>query len=117
MIRVGRILDLDFFKPGIFAWGLIEVTMDTDKTTHDSLISQKPADRAGSFPRIPRFLFPDNNLLCGYVPGVIVSAVYPPHHHTLPSRLFFLAQVHMIKRTSGYGTKSAVSNHSAHIAG
>jgi hypothetical protein len=41
MIRVCRILCLDFFKPGILAWGLIKVAMDTDKTTHVFSPSQK----------------------------------------------------------------------------
>ena len=34
MIRVCRILYLDFLKPGILAWRLIKVAMYTDKTTH-----------------------------------------------------------------------------------
>jgi hypothetical protein len=98
-MRVGRQLDLDFFKPGILAWGLIEVAMDTDKTTHYSLISQKPAGMTGSFPGIPRSLFPDNNLLCGYV-SVIVSAV-SLHLHSLPSRLVLPAQVHITEEPAG----------------
>ena len=41
MIRICRILYFDFLKPGIFAWRLIKVAMDTDKTTHVPLPSQK----------------------------------------------------------------------------
>jgi hypothetical protein len=42
MIRVGRILNLDFFKPGILSWGLIKVAMDTDETIHVSFLSKIP---------------------------------------------------------------------------
>jgi hypothetical protein len=34
VIWIGRILNLDFLKPGVFAGRLVKMTVNTDKTTH-----------------------------------------------------------------------------------
>jgi hypothetical protein len=99
MIRIGRILDLDFFKPGILAWGLIEVTMDTDKTTHVSLISQKPQVWLDHFRVFPGF-FSQIIIFC----AVIYQELSYQHYSRTPShfiRLFLLAQVYLIAEPTG----------------
>src|SRR3989338_8013195 len=49
-IRLGGILELNVFKPGIFSRRLIEMTVDTDETLHDFLPVCRPAGNSTNNP-------------------------------------------------------------------